>query len=116
MTYHQYNGNFNGPRKNVSEPNLMGFDRSLKRFYDISMLSEENERKKSKMAQKIVNGPEKMSSILAHRDLKSTSHKKFCNRILTLLGIILGHRESKKGCLSSCRNRNLHLFFSLFLE
>ena len=65
MTYHQYNGNFNGPRKNVSEPNLMGFDRSLKRFYDISMLSEENERKKSKMAQKIVNGPEKMSSILA---------------------------------------------------
>ena len=24
----------------------MGFDRSLKRFYDISMLSEENERKK----------------------------------------------------------------------
>ena len=64
MTCHQYNGNFNGPRKNISEPNLMGFDRSLKRFYDISMLSEENERKKSKMAQKIVNGPEKMSSIL----------------------------------------------------
>ena len=43
-----------------------------------------------------------------HRDLKSDSHKHFCNRILTKQGIILGHGGSKKDCLSSCRNRSAH--------
>ena len=41
-----------------------------------------------------------------HRDLKSISHKSFCNRLLTIQGIILGHSESKKDCLDFCRNRN----------
>ena len=43
-----------------------------------------------------------------HRDLKSDSHKRFCNRILTKWGIILGHWESEKDCLNSCRNRSAH--------
>ena len=41
-----------------------------------------------------------------HRDLKSDSHKHFCNRFLTKQGIILGHGGSKKDCLNSCRNRS----------
>ena len=45
---------------------------------------------------------------MLHRDLKSTSHKHFCNRILTIQCIILGHEESKKRCLSSCRNKSSH--------
>ena len=48
---------------------------------------------------------------IIHRDLKSTSHKKFCNRILTIQGIILGHGESKKVGLSFCRNRNFMIIF-----
>ena len=43
-----------------------------------------------------------------HRDLKSTSHKNFCNRILTIHGYILGHGVSKKSCLNSGRNRSAH--------
>ena len=43
-----------------------------------------------------------------HRDLKSTSHKNLSIQILTIQGIILGHEESKKDCLNSCRNRSAH--------
>ena len=41
-----------------------------------------------------------------HRNLKSNSHIRFCNRHLNLQNIILDHGESKKSCLNSCRNRN----------
>ena len=51
---------------------------------------------------------------LIHRDLKFTSHKNFCNRILTIQVIFLGYGESKKGCLNSGRNRSAHIFFSIF--
>ena len=46
------------------------------------------------------------STCILHRDLKSHSHISFCNRLLTIRAIILGHGESKKGCLNFCRNRN----------
>ena len=39
-------------------------------------------------------------------DLNSSSHKRFCSRLLTLQGTLLGHGESKKSCLNVCRNRN----------
>ena len=51
-----------------------------------------------------------------HRDLKSNSNKSFCNRVLTIQVIILGHRESKKSCLNFCRNRNFNINFSLFVK
>ena len=51
-----------------------------------------------------------------HRDLKSTSHKHLGIRILTLPGLILGHGESKKGCLSSGGNRSAHSFLSTFVR
>ena len=51
-----------------------------------------------------------------HRVLKSTSHKSFCNRVLTTQVIILGHRESKKSCLNFCRNRNFNINFGLFVK
>ena len=44
--------------------------------------------------------------VAAHSDLNSNSHKRFCNRLLTLQGTLLGYGESKKGCLNVCRNRN----------
>ena len=51
-----------------------------------------------------------------HRALKSNSHKSFCNRVLTIQVIILGHRESKKSCLNFCRNRNFNINFGLFVK
>ena len=50
-----------------------------------------------------------------HRALKSNSHIRFCNRLLTKQGIILGHGEAKNGCLNLCHNRSAHLF-CLFLS
>ena len=53
--------------------------------------------------------------VTEHRDLKSTSHKHFCNRILTIQGIILGHGEFKKSCLNSGRNKSSHIFHQNFV-
>ena len=43
-----------------------------------------------------------------HRDLKSGSHKRFGTQGFTNSTYILGHGESKKGCLKSGRNRSAH--------
>ena len=55
-------------------------------------------------------------NLIVHRALKSTSHRSFCNRVLTIQVIILGHRESKKSCLNFCRNRNFNIKISLFVK
>ena len=47
--------------------------------------------------------------VAAHSDLNSNSHKRFCNRLLTKQGILLGHGESKNGYVNICRNRNFNL-------
>ena len=45
---------------------------------------------------------------LIHRSLNSNSDKRFCNRDFACWRYILDHGESKKDCLSSCRNKSSH--------
>ena len=55
------------------------------------------------------NVPVRNKKCTLYRNLKSNSHKRFCNRDFAFSPYIFDHGESKKGCLDSCRNRNFGL-------
>ena len=49
-----------------------------------------------------------------HRDLNFNSHKRFCTRDFATWAYILDYGESKKRCLSSCRNKSSHKITRIF--
>ena len=51
-----------------------------------------------------------------HRDLKFDSHKRFGTQDFAHWTYILGHGESKKGCLNSVHNRSAHTFCRTFAK
>ena len=51
-----------------------------------------------------------------HRDLNFDSHKRFCTRDFAYQTYILDYGESKKRCLSSCRNRSSCKNFKIFVK